>query len=121
MAKLSSLYFAFHSLKIAKEYFTDISREHPNVSAGRISKMCVSKIDWIFNNIYTNAALPKQIIEELRSQLESDSLAIPEIMLKIVMLTGEQREALEFVINQLLDGQSLKVEIDNEQHINNNG
>lgn len=116
MAKLSSLYFAFHNLKIAKEYFLDIYREHPTKSAGRISKLCSDKIDWIFNNVYTSSAIPKEVIEQLKNQLEADSLAIPEIMFKIVLLSGEQREALEFVINQLLSGQSLRVEINNEEN-----
>lgn len=112
MSKLSSLLMGMHHVKMAKEYFDDVVRESPGTVGALLSDLYGKKMDWVIANVYTNTKLSKEVIDGIREEVEADNFTIPEIIDRIVMLNPQQREALNFVINQLLEGHALKVEMD---------
>jgi hypothetical protein len=106
----SSIVAGIHHLKLAAEYFDDFCRQQPNTSGARLFKLYRQKVEWIKNDLLTHPAMTHQVREGIRKEWESDVLGIMDINEKLHLLNPEQREALEYVIEQILKGETLKVE-----------
>lgn len=109
--KGSSIISAIHHLKIAQEFMDDFIRERPTTVIARLFKDYRSKISWMFRDIKSNQHLPEIVRAGINQELNSDVLALPAINEKIALLTPQKREALELIIDELLKGEEIEVEI----------
>ena len=106
----SNIISAIQSLKASKEYFDDFIREHKDSNGARMFKEFTKRIDWMANQLITHPFLPESVRVGIRKEWNSDVFAVPAITEKIAMLTPEQRNAVECVIEECLKGQSLTIE-----------
>lgn len=107
----SDLVQAIHNLKIAYEHLDSFRRDHKNSRADNLFKTYQSKIEWIVNDFITIPYLPEEVRAGIKKEWQSDIFTIPAILEKISLLNPEQREGVEGVIDCILKGEQLKVEI----------
>jgi hypothetical protein len=110
MPQKSTIIQGIHYLKIALECFEDFKRQYPKGVGVKMVNNYSSKINWILNDLLTCNTLPERIRTDIRNEINSDVLAIPEIMGKISMLKPIAREAVEDLLDSLLSGAELTVE-----------
>lgn len=110
MPQKSTIIQGIHYLKIALECFEDFKRQYPKGVGVKMVNNYSSKINWILNDLLTCNQLPEKIRTDIRNEINSDVLAIPEIMDKISMLKPIAREAVEDLLDSLLSGAELTVE-----------
>lgn len=105
----SSVVSGIHNLKLAKDYFEDFCREHPNSIGEKKLHIYIKKIDWIFTDFLTTSMLTDEVRDGVRKEINSDALLVPELHRKMALLNPEQREGLEDVIDCILSGQTIEV------------
>ncbi len=100
---------AFHHLKLALVYFEDVLREMPNQIAGKISKTCIKKIEWLFLNFKTHPQLPRYAVAEFDNEINADPMlieSIPELWHK---LNAEQKSSFENMLISVIAGEKITV------------
>ena len=110
----SSVVNALIALRQAKEHFEDAIRENPGTTGQRLIRPYIQKIEWIYTDILTCPYFPEEIRMGIRSEWNSDSFTIPAITEKIAQLTPEQRSMVEYVIDAIISGEELQIEITND-------
>lgn len=107
---------AFYHLGMAKEYFEDEMRERPTKVSGDVAKKYRNKIDWIINDFITDVRLPKEGQMQFKRELNGDLMFFESISQKSLQLSEEQRRVIETVIDCVLKGEKITVEIDNHNN-----
>ena len=102
---------AVHHLKMAKEFLEDFCRQHKASIGERLFKQYIHKIDWIFRDMVTCHAVGEWVREGIKKEIASDVFAVPAITEKIALLTPQQRDALEQMIDALLNGEKIEVKL----------
>lgn len=98
-------------LKKAKDLFEDAVRSWGENSKGaKLVKVYIKKIDWIYNDMVTFPKFPDQVIDGIRKEWASDSFTVDAITEKVALLSPEQRDSIERVIDKVLSGDSLEIE-----------
>ena len=105
----ADLVSAIHHIKQAFEFLDSFRREHPNSAGARLFKTYQNKLEWIVRDFLTIPYLPHEVAQGIRKEWESDAFAIDAILEKINLLNPEQREAIELVIDQILNGEQLEI------------
>jgi hypothetical protein len=90
----------------------DIVRQHPGSRAAVMFEGYSKKIKWIIRDIYTNPHFTDPIREGMKKEIESDPLTYRAIMERISLLAPAQRDMLEFVVNDMIDGKQIKIQVD---------
>lgn len=108
--RTSNIVSAIQHLKLSYEYMADFERQHPHTIGQRLFKRYRTTIERMVVDFYTNPSFDNTIREGVKAEWNSDVFALPAIMDKVSLLSPEKREALEFVIDQLLKGEDLIVE-----------
>lgn len=108
--RTSNVVSTIQHLKLAYEYMEDFERQNPNTLGQRLFKRYRNNVERMVMDFYTNPSFTEEIREGVKKEWNSDVFALPAIMDKVSLLNPEQREALEFVIDQLLKGEQLIVE-----------
>jgi hypothetical protein len=112
-AATSVLKFVYH-LKCAKELGKSFMCKRSNNVFSIIFKLITPKLDWCFNELITHHLVTLHIpdtVPFIREKWEADytmELALSE---KISLLTTEQQESLENVIDCLISGEEIKIDI----------
>lgn len=106
----SSIVSAIQHLKMAHDHFEDFERENPGGNGARLFRGYRNRLNLIATDLITHPFLPEGVRQGIKNEWLSDVFAVPAIMEKIALLTPEQREAVEYVIEQCLNGETLKVE-----------
>lgn len=109
MDKNNSLRKAFYHLKMAGEYFEDVSRESPNTLAGKLSKIYTRRVKWMENDFKANPQLPRFATEDFKKDINGDILFHESISQKCLQLSVSQKESLEQLIDELLKGETINV------------
>jgi len=104
---MSNILTPFHYLKIASELFQDVIREDPNTLGAKLSKKYLNKIDWCFENFITFPHFPQSVRDGVKHNWNSDLLSIPAITEKINLITPEQRELVEAIIDAMIEGEEI--------------
>lgn len=101
-----------HHLKMADEFLADFMRDRPDAIACRKFPDYRRRIEWMVKDFITQPVFHNSpdVIDGLKKEWESDVFAIPEILSKISLLRPEQRDAVEYLVEQLLNGESLQIE-----------
>lgn len=102
MARTSNIVSGIHYLKMAQECFEDFKREHPGTRGANLFGIYNKKIQWILTDILLFPAFPEVVREGIRSEINSDVFAIPEIMDKVSKLWPEQRLIIEQIIDETI-------------------
>jgi len=100
---------AIQNLKMAQEQFEDFERQFPNSQGSRLFKKYNDKITWIFSDIITHPFLPDIVRSGIKEEIKSDVFAVPAIVEKVALLTPEQREIIENVLDAYIYGETVKV------------
>lgn len=100
---------AIQNLKMAQEQFEDFCREYPNSQGSKLFNSYSKKISWIFADIITHPFLSEEIRGGIRSEINSDVFAVPAILELIALLTPEQREIVEDLIEAYISGETVKI------------
>jgi hypothetical protein len=100
---------AIQNLKMAQEQFEDFCRQYPNSQGSRMFKKYSDKIEWIFGDIITNPFLTEEVRIGIKNEIASDVFAVPAIMEKVALLTPDQREIIEDVLEAYISGETVKI------------
>lgn len=100
---------AIQNLIMAKEQFLDFCRQYPNTQGDKLFKTYINKIDFIFRDIITHPHITDEVRDGIKHEIESDVFAVPAIMEKITLLSPEQREIIEDVIDAYVSGETVKI------------
>lgn len=106
----SNIISAFHNLKKAIDHFRVFTLEHKDSKGAKLFTHYISRINWLYNDIVTHPAFSEAIREGIRQEWASDAFAVDAIAEKAALLNPEQREGLEYIIEQMLKGETIKVE-----------
>lgn len=99
------------SLKKAKDFFEDAMRTAGDKSIGaKLMGNVVNRIEGAKNVFVTSTWFPELVREGIRKEWASDSFTVDAITEKVALLSPEQREAIERVLDKILAGDSLEIE-----------
>ena len=111
MTKDNSFRRAWHYLKLAQEYFNDVAKQNPNKVAGSVSKSISDRITWQIRDFKTDPRLPTYASDDFSTELDTDALSIETIAWKLLNCSPAQRDVLESVIDDLIAGVKVTVQI----------
>lgn len=111
---VSNFITSIHHLRICSEYMDDIVRQHPGSRAAVMFEGYSKKIKWILRDIYTNPHFTDPIRDGMKKEIESDPLTYRAIMERISLLAPEQRDMLEFVVDDMINGKQIKIQVDEQ-------
>lgn len=106
----SNIISGFHHLKMAKEHFMDFGREVKSEIGVKMANSFVKKIDAIYLAFITIIWFTDKVRDACRKEWNSDVFAVPAIAEKVALLTPEQRDMVETIIDELLKGKEIKFE-----------
>lgn len=106
----SDIISSLQHMSIAREHMESFSREYPGTKGANMFSGYVKRINWIFNDLFTNPFLPDNVREGIKREVESDCMAVPAIAEKIALLNPAQRDVLEDVIDRIISGEDLIVD-----------
>ena len=111
---VSNFITSIHHLRICSEYMDDIVRQYPGSRAAAMFEGYSKKIKWILRDIYTHPHFTEPIRVGMKKEIESDPLTYRAIMERISLLTPDQRNMLEFVVDDMLAGKQIKIQVDEQ-------
>lgn len=111
MKSAGNIVSGIHHFRMSYEHFTSFELDHPGTKGANLFKQYKARIEWIVKDMITHPLLPKQVTDGIKKEWESDVFAIPAIEEKIALLNPEQRETVELMIDQILKGETITVEI----------
>lgn len=107
----SQLVDFIHHLKCAHEYMQSFKRDRPGTRAEKLAHNYGWRIEWIYNDMMTNPTFPPEVREGIRKEWNSDTFTMPAIMQKVAILNPQQRDAIENVLDTIIRGESLQIDI----------
>ena len=111
----SDIISAFDHLKQASDHFNSFSLECGEKSKGeKLSNGYKSRIEWIFKDIITNPLLPELVREGVKREWNCDVFTPDAIREKVALLNPVQRDNIEILLDMILSGQKLNVELKKE-------
>lgn len=113
MKSRSNIVSAIQHIKMADEHLQSFIRDNPGTNGANLFRTYSAKVNWILKDLYCHPALPFEVRQGIKNEVESDVFAVPAINEKIALLKPAQREAVEEMIDCILKGESLTVELQN--------
>jgi len=109
----SSIVQSIQHLKLADEFMNDFIRQAPNTRGAYIFNSYSKKVRWILNDIITYPHFDDEVRKGVRTEVKSDAFSVPAIFEKIPLLNPEQRQMLEDLIDDVLAGKTIHIDIKN--------
>ena len=100
-----SLLKGLHHIKIAMEYFDDVS-SGCEYNAKNIMLNFINKCKWIIDNI--RHRLPDEVLAQIDSEMR-DSMFFDAIEDKVVYFTDSQKQALETILDLMSKGELIEI------------
>ena len=100
---------AIQNLKMAQEQFEDFRRQFPDTKGEKLFKTYSEKISWMFKDIISHPFITEEVRIGIKKEIDSDVFAVPAIVEKVALLTPEQREIIEDVIDAYVSGETVKI------------
>lgn len=107
----SSVVSCIHHLKLADEYAKDFVRSAPGTRGAQIFKDYSKRINWIFRDVITYPHFGDDVREGMKHELASDAFSYDSITEKMALLNPQQRETLESLLDDILKGGTIEVNI----------
>lgn len=112
MRTAASVLKFFTHLQLCKLYAHSIIKDNPNTIFAKIFKHIMPKLDWIYNAVITHNLVYQHIpqtIDLIREQWQSDVVLELGLNEKITLLSEQQKELLEPVLDCILQGETFEV------------
>jgi hypothetical protein len=111
-----SVMSAIHHLRAAIEYMDDFVRESNKKSGGSRGAAKFGeyskKMQWILLDMRTYPHFCDEVREGFRKEMESDVFAYVAIAEKCSLLDPKQREMLDNLLDNILDGETIEIQIE---------
>ena len=107
----SDIVSGLQALKRAHDHWNSFVREKPGSLAERMFKMYLGKMNWIVQDFLSCPHFPDIVRNGIRKEWYSDAFTTPAITDKVALLSPDQRDAVENVIDLLLSGEKLEIEV----------
>lgn len=107
----SSVVQAIQHVKIADEFMNDFIRAAPTTRGAVIFGVYSRKLRWILMDILTYPYFDPMVREGIKCEIESDAFSVGAINDLIPLLNPEQREMIESLIEDVLKGKTIEVNI----------
>jgi len=117
MNKNHSFRKAFYHLKMALDYFEDTNRTVPATIAGKLSIRYAQRLKWIVNDFATSPKIPAYAADDFKDEMNSDIMFHEAISEKALSLNNDQKVILEGIIDRLVEGATIDVEINKNQFL----
>jgi hypothetical protein len=108
--KGSNIISSIHHLKMSHEHLEDFRREHPFTKGAMLFAQYQKRMEWIYKDMITHPFLTPLVRDGIKREWNSDTFATTAIAEKVALLTPEQRDAIEALIDQMLKGETIQVE-----------
>lgn len=108
---VSNIVQAIQHLKISDEFMNDFIRSTPNTRGAHLFRNYSRKINWILTDILTFPYFENEVRKGISVEIKSDPFATPAIVEKVSLLNAEQRQMIEDIIEDVLKGKTIHVEI----------
>jgi hypothetical protein len=107
----SDIVSTLHHLRIAQMHMDSFMNERKNAVLTGIFRAGKNKINWIFNELKAHPLIPQIVRDGINQEINSDVLAPSAIYEKIALLSPQKREAMEALIEELLNDNEIEVEV----------
>jgi len=107
----SSIVQAIQHVKIADEFMNDFIRSAPTTRGAIIFGQYSRKLRWILSDIITYPHFDDEVRKGIKVEIESDAFSVGAIKDLIPLLNPEQREMIEDLIEDILKGKTIEVQI----------
>jgi hypothetical protein len=107
----SSIVQSIQHIKISEEFMQDFIRSAPNTRGAVIFKDYSRRLQWILRDIITYPYFDDDVRQGIKVEIQSDAFAVPAIVGKIALLNPEQREMMEDLVDDILKGKTIHVDI----------
>jgi hypothetical protein len=107
----SSVVQAIQHVKIADEFMNDFIRSAPTTRGAIIFGQYSRKLRWILSDIITYPHFDDEVRKGIKVEIESDAFSVGAIKDLIPLLNPEQREMIEDLIEDILKGKTIEVNI----------
>ena len=107
----SSVVSCIHHLKLADEYAKDFVRSAPGTRGSVIFGNYSKRIHWIFRDVITYPHFGEEVRDGMRKEIASDAFSYDSLTEKMALLDPEQREMLEGLLDDILRGKTVEVNI----------
>jgi hypothetical protein len=107
----SSVVQAIQHVKIADEFMNDFIRSAPTTRGAIIFGQYSRKLRWILSDIITYPHFDDDVRKGIKVEIESDAFSVGAINDLIPLLNPEQREMIEGLIEDILKGKTIEVNI----------
>lgn len=97
-------------LTVAEQYFSSFAKDNPGTKGASILGNYSNRIKWIYNDLITNPRLPDEVREGIKREINGDALVIPALVEKVALLTEENRQAIETLVDGMISGERIIVE-----------
>lgn len=97
-------------LTVADQYMSSFVNDNPHTRGATIMRVYCDKIRWIQKDLITNPRLPEEVRQGIKNEVTGDVLVIPALAEKMALLSDENRQAVEVLIDGLLSGEKIIVE-----------
>lgn len=112
----SSIMSAIHHMRIAQEFMDDFVRSHEMHTRGSVKFGEYSrKIGWILSDMATYPHFRDEVRDAIKVEMKSDPFMFMAIMEKIALLNPEQRDTLEQLAENILNGDEVHVQINKNE------
>lgn len=100
---------------MADEHFNVFQLEHPGTKGATLLKGYGKRVQWIWTDLLTHPQFPAEVREGIRKEINCDVFAVPAIQEKIPLLTPEKREFVEIIIDRLLAGEEMNIQLQEKE------
>lgn len=103
---------ALDHLKQAYEHLGSLGRESGEDSKGlNLANKYGKRIKWIYDDVINVPCLPKEVTDGIKLEWNCDVFAPDAINEKILQLNPDQRDHLEAILDIMLTGEGIDVEL----------
>ncbi len=106
----SSIISTIQHIRIAIEFAQDVQR-NPNSRAAKSFNIYENRLQWILKDFKTNPLFPSEVREGISQEYQSDIFALEGLKEKIPLIPAQHRSDLEDVVEAILQGKTIKIEI----------
>lgn len=107
----SSVIQAIQHVKIADEFMNDFIRAAPQTRGAVLFTDYSRRLKWILRDIVTYPYFDPLVRKGIKCEIESDAFGVGAINDLIPLLNPEQREMIESLIEDVLKGKTIEVQI----------
>lgn len=98
-------------LRRAYDYWSSFKLDNPESRAARIFGQYCNKMEWIVNDLKTYPLFPDIVRQSIGKEWKADQFTSDAIQEKIALLTPDQRTIIEEIIDTVLKGEKLQIEV----------